>query len=139
MTVADISRLSGVTPHAVRYYARLGLLSPGRNPANGYRQFDRQDLARLRFIRQAQHLGFSLEEIADILKESGHGRSPCPRVREILQGRIEDNRKRLEELQDLQQRMERALAHWSDMPDGMPDGHSVCHLIESESPGDDRA
>lgn len=132
MTVADISRRSGVTPHAVRYYSRLGLLVPGRHPDNGYRQYDQQDVARLRFIRQAQSLGFSLEEIADILRESGQGKSPCPRVRAILSGRIEENRRRLAELQDLQRRMEQALAHWACMPDGMPDGHSVCHLIESE-------
>jgi len=132
MTVTDLSRRSGVTAHAVRYYSRLGLLVPGRNPDNGYRQFDRQDLVRLRFIRQAQSLGFTLEEIADILKDSGHGNSPCPRVREILQGRIEQNRKRLAELQDLQTRMEQALENWKEMPDGVPDGHSVCHLIESE-------
>jgi len=136
MTVTDIARHSGVTPHAVRYYARLGLLRPARNPDNGYRQFDRQDVARLRFIRQAQSLGFSLEEIADILKDSGQGKSPCPRVREILLARIEENRRRLSELMELQARMERALEHWEGLPDGVPDGHSVCHLIESEPAGD---
>ncbi|NOZ09653.1 MAG: MerR family transcriptional regulator [Gammaproteobacteria bacterium] len=131
MTVADLSKHSGVTSHAVRYYSRIGLLKPGRNPENGYRIFDRTDISRLRFIRQAQSLGFTLEEVADILEESGKGNSPCPKVREILRHRIEENRHKLEELKNLQERMEHALVHWAGMPDGMPDGHSVCHLIES--------
>jgi len=133
MTVNDLSRRSGVTSHAVRYYSRIGLLKPGRNPDNGYRVFDRSDLARLKFIRQAQSLGFTLEEISDILSESEHGRSPCPKVRDILRRRIDENHRKLAELMDLQQRMEEALDHWESMPDGLPDGDSVCHLIESES------
>ncbi len=132
MTVTDLSRHSGVTAHAVRYYSRIGLLKPGRNPENGYRIFDRTDISRLRFIRQAQSLGFTLEEVSEILEESGKGHSPCPKVREILHRRIEENRRKLEELTNLQERMEHALVHWAGMPDGMPDGHSICHLIESE-------
>ena len=98
MTVTDLSRHSGVTTHAVRYYSRIGLLKPGRNPENGYRIFDRTDISRLRFIRQAQSLGFTLDEVADILEESGKGYSPCPKVREILHRRIAENRHKLEEL-----------------------------------------
>jgi len=133
MTVNDLSQRTGVTSHTVRYYSRIGLLKPGRNPDNGYRLFDRSDLARLRFIRQAQSLGFTLDEISEILAESEHGRSPCPKVRDILRRRIEENHRKLAELMDLQSRMEEALDHWEAMPDGVPDGHSVCHLIESES------
>ena len=73
-----------------------------------------------------------MDEVADILEESEKGNSPCPKVREILRRRIEENRRKLEELTNLQERMEHALVHWAEMPDGMPDGHSVCHLIESE-------
>lgn len=132
MTVNDISRHSGVTSHAVRYYSRIGLLNPARHPGNGYRIFDHSDVSRLRFIRLAQSLGFTLDEIAEILQESELGRSPCPRVRDILRYRIEENRQKLEELANLQARMEQALKKWERMPDGAPTGDSVCHLIESE-------
>ncbi|MHB1230953.1 MAG: MerR family transcriptional regulator, partial [Burkholderiales bacterium] len=57
--------------------------------------------------------------------------SPCPRVREIIERRIADNRQQLKEMQSLQRRMERALRAWAKMPDGIPDGHAVCHLIEA--------
>ena len=63
ITVKALSKHSGVSEHAVRYYSRIGLLKPSRNPDNGYRLFDRTDVTRLRFIRHAQNLGFSLSEI----------------------------------------------------------------------------
>lgn len=131
LTVSQLARRSGATAHAVRYYTRLGLLHPKRNPDNGYHQYKSGEINKLRFIRQAKRLGYTLNEIKAILRDADHGRSPCPRVREILQHRIVDNRRQLEELLALQLRMEQALQDWADKPDGMPDGDSVCYLIES--------
>jgi len=68
---------------------------------------------------------------ANVTPDADKGRSPCPRVREIIQRRMWENRQRLDELNALQTRMEDAVQQWSAMPDGMPDGHSICHLIES--------
>lgn len=56
---------------------------------------------------------------------------PCPRVRELLQRRIVVNRRHLQDLLKLQDRMEAALLKWSTMPDSKSSDHSVCHLIES--------
>ncbi|HFD88204.1 MAG TPA: MerR family transcriptional regulator [Gammaproteobacteria bacterium] len=131
MTVTELANQSGTTAHAVRYYTRMGLLAPTRNPENGYRLFKSDDVHWLRFIRQAKALGYTLHEIKNIMQDKDQGNSPCPRVREILQHRIVDNRLHLQELMALQERMEHALLQWADMPDGEPDGHSVCHLIES--------
>lgn len=131
MTVSELSKLGGVAPHVVRYYVRIGLLKPVRNPDNGYKLFNKRDISQLKFIRQAQSLGFTLEEVAEIFNESEQGKSPCHNVRKILEERISDNRERVEELLNLQRRMEKALKKWDDMPDRTPDGDSVCHLIES--------
>src|SRR4030067_1126957 len=109
----------------------MGLLKPQRNPGNRYRLCTQADVRRVRFIRQAKSLGFTLDEIGQVLHDSTLGRSPCPRVREIIQRRIEENRARLQELNVLQRHMERAVEQWKTMPDGVPDGESVCHLIES--------
>lgn len=65
------------------------------------------------------------------MHDADQGCSPCPRVRDILKQRILENRRRLEELMALQTRMENALLDWADKPNGVPDGYSVCHLIES--------
>ncbi|HFD79674.1 MAG TPA: MerR family transcriptional regulator [Gammaproteobacteria bacterium] len=136
MTVTELARRAGTTPHAVRYYTRMGLLQANRDPYNGYRLYDAREIGSLRFIRHAKRLGYTLAEIREIIQDSEQGRSPCPRVREILLRRIEENRRQLEELMALQERMERALSQWSKMPDGIPDGRSVCQLIEAFSEED---
>lgn len=131
LTVSELASQSGTTAHAVRYYTRLGLLRPQRHPDNGYRQYKAREVEWLRFIRQAKHLGYTLGEIHEIMHDADSGQSPCPRVRDILQRRIVENRLRLDNLLALQTRMEEALDLWERLPDGVPDGHSVCHLIES--------
>ena len=136
LTVTELANRSGATPHAVRYYTRKGLLRPARNPDNGYRLYKHREVGWLRFIRQAKRLGYTLNEIREIMHDAEQGKSPCPRVREILLRRIDENRRQLEELMALQTRMEQALGKWADMPDGVPDGHSVCHLIESFAEND---
>ena len=131
MTVAELARAARVTPHVVRHYTRIDLLKPFRNESNGYKLYNRNDLNRLLFIRRAKYLGYTLADIRKILGEARHGNSPCPQVRRIIRKRIVENRLRLEELQELQDRMEAALVEWEQLPDGMPDGDSVCYLIES--------
>lgn len=130
-TVTELARRCQTTPHAVRYYTRMGLLRPKINPDNGYHIYKDEEVSWLKFVRQAKSLGYTLNEIKEIMHDVDEHASPCPRVREILANRITENRQHLEELMALQKRMEEALAQWEKMPDGVPDGHSVCHLIES--------
>ena len=131
LTVSELANESGTTPHAVRYYSRMGLLKPERHPENGYRLYQHNEVGWLRFIRQAKNLGFTLAEIKEIKHDADDMHTPCPRVREILQQRITENRKQLDEMEQLQVRMEEALVQWEEMPDGIPNGNTVCHLIES--------
>lgn len=130
MNVSELARQAGVTAETVRHYTRNGLLVPIRDERNGYKCYSSGDLARLLFIRKARLLGFSLGDVGDILKESSKGHSPCPQVRKIMERRINETRRRLRDLQKLQMRMEHAAELWVHMPDGMPDGNAVCHLIE---------
>ena len=130
-TVTELANRCNTTPHAVRYYTRMGLLRPQRHPDNGYRLYDTSEVPWLKFVQRAKNLGYTLKEIREIMHDADDNKSPCPRVREILMKRIKENRKRLDELMALQTRMEQALEQWKHMPDGVPDGHSVCHLIES--------
>ncbi len=133
LTVTELARKSDTTQHAVRYYTRLGLLRPERDPGNAYRLYHTREINWLRFIQQAKNLGYTLNEIKEIMHDADNKQSPCPRVREILQQRIKENRCRLDQLLSLQHRMENALQQWEKMPDGMPNGNSVCYLIESIS------
>ncbi|QFU00370.1 HTH-type transcriptional regulator ZntR [Halomonas sp. THAF5a] len=131
MKVSEIARQAGVTAETVRHYTREGLLRPERHPENGYQLFDQRELERLRFIQRARTLGFGVAEIRDILEHADHGDSPCPMVRDLLASRLPQIRAHIAELEALATRMEQALAAWEEMPDGTPDGHSLCRLIES--------
>ncbi|SEL38102.1 MerR family transcriptional regulator [Halomonas daqiaonensis] len=131
MKVSELAHLAGVTAETVRHYTREGLLHPERHPENGYQLFGQNDLDRLRFIQRARTLGFSVAEIRDILDHADHGDSPCPMVRDLLASRLPQIRERIRELESLASRMEEALAAWKEMPDGTPDGNSLCRLIES--------
>lgn len=133
ITVIALSKHSGVSAHTVRYYSRIGLLKPQRHPGNRYRVFQHSDLSRLRFIRRAQNLGFTLNEIDEILNLSEDGISPCQRVRKILRQRIDENQQKINELLRLQGRMEKTLALWRSLPDGVNGRNSVCDLIDSAS------
>ncbi|MBD3641235.1 MAG: MerR family DNA-binding protein [Marinobacter sp.] len=130
MKVKDIAQAAGVNPDTVRFYTREGLLNPTRNPDNNYQQYDADDLRRLRFARKARQLGFSLPEIRSILDQADDHHSPCPMVREVFEKRLADVEREIAELQQLRERMKGALEVWREMPDGTPDGHTICRLIE---------
>ena len=131
MKVSELAKAAGVTAETVRHYVREGLLHPERHPDNGYQLFAHGDLERLRFIHRARNLGFGVAEIREILAHADQGDSPCPMVRDLLASRLPEIRARIAELQALAARMEQALETWAEMPDGTPDGHSLCRLIES--------
>lgn len=131
MKVHELAKRAGVTPHAVRHYVRIGLLTPARRRENGYREFSEADVRRLLFIRRAQRLGFTLAEISEIISTSTRGQTPCPMVRDIIERRVVDSEHELQALVALRSTMQRALAQWQHMPDRLPDGDSICHLIES--------
>ncbi|EMP54784.1 MerR family transcriptional regulator [Marinobacter santoriniensis NKSG1] len=137
MKVKEIADAAGVKPDTVRFYTREGLLNPARNPENNYQQYGADDLRRLRFARKARQLGFSLPEIRDILGEADENHSPCPMVREVFERRLADVEREIRELEQLRQRMQNALSAWKQMPDGTPDGHTICRLIEHWDDGAD--
>lgn len=131
LTVVEVARAAGVDAHVVRFYARTGLIRPARHAANGYRQFLPLDVKRVRFVRAAQSLGFTLAEIKEIMRQSHLRNTPCPLVREIITQRLAENRERLRYVQALQERMQEANEAWSRMPDQFPTGDVVCALIEA--------
>jgi DNA-binding transcriptional MerR regulator len=139
MTASILAKTASVPLFTVRYYTRIGLLKPSRDPRNGYKHYSPGDKERLDFITSAKELGFTLAEIEQILDQAVHGDSPCPSVRLIVEKRIEENKEKIRELKRLQKRLESAADMWSNMDDSMPNGHSVCRLIESFSSGDGRA
>src|SRR5438093_1493107 len=83
LKIGEVAKLSGVGSEALRFYEQSGLLGrPGRTQS-GYRVYDAAVLQRLDFIKRAQILGFSLDEIKRIIADKQAGRSPCLEVRKI--------------------------------------------------------
>lgn len=130
MQLIQCASEAGVTSDTLRHYLRVGLIQPeGRKPS-GYRWFSKSTVARVRFIRAAVGLGFTLSDVQELLRMSDKGDLPCPKARQMLAQHIGEQQERLDAMASLYRRMKRALSEWQDMPDGVPDGHWVCGLIE---------
>lgn len=103
LTIGALAETAGVNVETIRFYQRKGLMREPDRPLGGIRRYGEADLARVRFIKSAQRLGFSLDEIADLLKlEDG---THCTEAREQAERKLADVRARLADLQ----RMEEAL------------------------------
>ena len=117
MNIGQLAREAGVPIDTVRYYERQHLLPTAARSAGGYRIFGVQDLRRLRFIRRAKALGFTLEEIAELLALSDRHAQDMGSVRDTARARLADIEQRMVELQ----RMQAAL---SQLVDACP-GHGA--------------
>ncbi|MCZ7566090.1 MAG: heavy metal-responsive transcriptional regulator [Burkholderiales bacterium] len=106
VTIGKLARDAGIGAGTLRYYERLGLLPPANRTASGYRMYGAAAAQRLRFIRRAQALGFSLVEIAELLALSDNPRTRARDVKRATQAKIADIARRIEALE----RMRRGLA-----------------------------
>ena len=105
MKIGEVAKAAGIGVDAVRFYEREGLIeAPARRPS-GYRDYDPDVVVNLRFIRRAKELGFSLKEIAELLRlESSEGATPAD-VRRRADAKLAELEERIKALQ----RMRRAL------------------------------
>jgi len=127
LRIGEVAKHSGIGIEALRFYERSGLLGrPGRTHS-GYRVFDAAVLERLDFIKRAQVLSFSLDELKRIIADKQAGRSPCLEVREIVRHRFQELDERMKEMRLYRRELGAALAQWEEKGD--LDGH-VCGLIE---------
>ena len=136
MIVNELAKRTGVAPHVVRYYARIGLLKPERDQNNGYKLFTIKDIQRLEFIRQAQQYGFSLSDISTVMEQNEkEGCLSCKTMYKLLSQRVNENKRKIEEMLLLQERMEAALLHWDLSGGGGCKGSPVCPAgTESDCP-----
>ena len=129
LRVQEAAQHFGVNSDTVRHYVRIGLVQPLKDDS-GYHRFAEADLKVLGFVLNARELGFTLEDIRQLLDDAGRGESPCPHARELIELRLNQARSKLASLAALVQRMEEATAAWQRMPDCAPCGEHICHLIE---------
>lgn len=128
LKIGEVSRLSGIGIEALRFYEKSGLLDrPGRT-YSGYRLYGEEVLERLAFIKQAQVLGFSLDEIKQLIAHKRAGESPCAEVREIVRGRLTELNEKIEQMIRYRDDLTTELAEWDEA--GEVEGH-ICGLIEN--------
>jgi len=101
ITIGELARQTRVSRERVRYYERCRLLPRPSRSVSGYRVFAQDAVQRLRFIRQAQGLGFSLGEIRELLALRVRAVDTCERVRKRAQAKIADIERRIEALQQM--------------------------------------
>ncbi len=107
MNIGQLARLAGVPIDTVRYYERQRLLPTARRSAGGYRVFGESDLTRLQFIRRAKTLGFSLDEIADLLGFSDQRGQDMAQIRDSAVNKLTDIEQRIGELQRMHSALKR--------------------------------
>lgn len=132
MKVTELANTLSTTPDTVRYCTRIGLISPVKNPENGYKSYSKTVQQRLKFILSARQLDFSVEEIKEILIEADKGHSACPIVREIVEHRLAETEKQFQAALLLREKLRNAISDWQTKPDKVPTGHMICHLIEGD-------
>ena len=122
MTSGELARQAGVSADTLRHYERKGLLARPQRAANGYRMYPPAALQRVRVIQRALDMGFTLDDLARVLRQRDAGGAPCGQVRAIAEKRLEELEARIEELVDLRDQLRTLVAEWRERLAMLPPG-----------------
>ena len=111
MNISQAAERSGLPAKTVRYYDDIGLVTPSSRRANGYRDYDEQDLHRLTFVQRSRSLGFSVEECRELLDLYRDKDRASADVEAIAKTRITDIRRKIDELEDMEATLVRLVDH----------------------------
>jgi DNA-binding transcriptional MerR regulator len=127
MRIGELADRVGVNTKTIRYYESIRLLPQPPRTEVGYRVYGAQDEARLVFIRTAQHLGLSLEEIREVLALRDAGTAPCEHVRGMVREQIRTISRRMAELRRLREELRALEAVIDEIPESEA---AICRIIE---------
>ena len=134
LLIGELARQAGVKADTVRFYEKQGLLSKPTRTAAGYRVYDEAALKQLRFIKQAQSLGFSLQEVHRILNLRGEGKTTCRCVLAIAEATLSETEAKLRELEQFRNNLREHVEQWrSRTTGGGKMASEFCRLIESSA------
>lgn len=124
LPIGSFAKAAGIGVEAIRFYQRKGLLAEPQRPSGGIRRYGHEDVARVKFIKSAQRLGFSLDEVAQLLTlEDG---THCSEAAEFAARHLADVRARLKDLKRMEAVLSRLVAQC-----GSRRGTIACPLIAS--------
>ena len=100
IAIGELSRQTGCNIETIRYYERIGLVPPARRQGGGNRHYDGNDIARLRFIRRARQLGFTLDDVRTLLRlAASNGESARAEVRGLAAAHLAEIEAKIADLQ----------------------------------------
>lgn len=132
MQIGEAARATGVPPKTLRYYEDLGLVRPDRTES-GYRLYDSDELERVHFVLRAKQLGFTLNEILDVMALQEDDVEPCDHVASLIETRLAQIETRIRDLADLKVELEMVRDSSKGASAG-PCRGTICHLIEEAPP-----
>jgi Hg(II)-responsive transcriptional regulator len=111
LTIGEVSRLAGVNRETLRYYEREGIIDLPERKDSGYRVYPLETVKRIRFIKRAQTLGFSLKEIMELmaLRNDAKG-ATCRDVKQYAQDKVKTIEKKLADLKQMRGRLRELIA-----------------------------
>jgi len=109
MLIGTLSRESGLSIDAIRFYEKQRLLQSPRRSEGGFRLFGEEELSALRFIKSAQELGFSLEEIRELLSLRSDAARACPKMQGLLEAKLASVEEKISSLQAIRSELKTAL------------------------------
>jgi DNA-binding transcriptional MerR regulator len=131
LLIGQLAKLAGVKSDTVRFYERSRLLPRPARSAAGYRVYDDAAVERLRFVKKAQKLGFTLDEILRILNLRGRGKATCSCVIAMAEATLSETEGKLKELQTFRDNLESNLMRWRKVSGRGKAVAEFCALIES--------
>jgi DNA-binding transcriptional MerR regulator len=126
----EIARRAGVSADTLRHYERKGILGKPRRLANGYRTYPPDALDRVLLIQRALAVGFTLDELAGLLRARDRGHPPCREVRALAERKLRDVDQQIEDLERFQKDLGRILRDW-DLRLASADGEAPSRFLES--------
>ena len=100
--IGELSRKTGVHIETIRYYERIGFVSPPPRGADGRRSFDAEDVKRLCFIRRSRDMGFSQDEVRALLRLADGGAKSCGEVQALAETHLKDIRAKISDLKKME-------------------------------------
>ena len=131
LKIGELAKQTNLAVGTLRYYSDIGLLQPAQRGDNGYRYYSQNASKQVEFIKKAQAIGFSLEEIKTILDVRDRGEKPCNLVQGLLDNKIEQLEIQIKKMSLFKQELEEYRASWIENPNLESDSQEVCPLISS--------
>ena len=129
LKIGDIAKQTDVSVGTLRYYEMLKLLHPVERRDNGYRYYSLETIQQVQFIKKAQSLGFSLEEIRQIIDVRNRGELPCPFVQDLLDHKIGQLEAQIEQMMMFKAELEGYRDRWTLLANLQQDNLDICPLI----------